>query len=129
MTKRLVAVTGNYQAKDGQQKAEYTEIGVIISGKNGKDYALLDPAINLAGVLVKQNVLALKKGEQPSDKVMVSLFEQDNQQQSPQGQQQQQQYNQAPQQGYNQAPQQAPQQYQQPSGYQQQPNPAHYPQR
>lgn len=99
MTKRLVAVTGEYLSKqDNQQKAEYTEIGVIIVGKNGKEYALLDPAINLAGVLLKQNALAAKRNESPSDKVMLSVFEQDNQQQAQQGYQQPQQ--QAPQQGY-----------------------------
>ena len=108
MTKRLVAVTGEYTSKqDNQQKAEYTEIGVIIVGKNGKEYALLDPAINLAGVLMKQNALAAKRNEPPSDKVMLSVFEQDNQQQAPQqGFQQQPQYNQAPQQNFQQAPQQ-----------------------
>ena len=102
MTKRLVAITGEYVSKqDNQQKAEYTEIGVIITGKNGKDYALLDPAINLAGVLMKQNALAAKRNEPPSDRVMLSVFEQDNQQQG-----QQQQGYQQPQQGYQQQPQQ-----------------------
>lgn len=102
MTKRLVAVTGNYTNKEGQEKAEYTEIGVIITGKNGKDYALLDPAINLAGVLLKQNALAAKRGEAPSDRVMLSVFEQDNQQQPQQGfNQPQQQFNQN-QQGFSQ---------------------------
>lgn len=106
MTKRLVAITGEYVSKqDNQQKAEYTEIGVIITGKNGKDYALLDPAINLAGVLMKQNALAAKRNEPPSDRVMLSVFEQDNQQQG-----QQQQGYQQPQQGYQQQPQQAPMQ-------------------
>lgn len=110
MTKRLVAVTGEYLSKqDNQQKAEYTEIGVIIVGKNGKEYALLDPAINLAGVLLKQNALAAKRNEPPSDKVMLSVFEQDNQQQGQQGYQQQGNYQQ-PQQGYQQPQQQAPQQ-------------------
>lgn len=104
MTKRLVAVTGEYISKqDSQQKAEYTEIGVIITGKNGKDYALLDPSVNLAGVLMKQNSLAAKRNEPPSSTVMVSLFEQDAQQQ-PQGG-----YQQAPAQGYQQG-------YQQPNG-------------
>lgn len=108
MTKRLVAVTGEYLSKqDNQQKAEYTEIGVIIVGKNGKEYALLDPAINLAGVLLKQNALAAKRNEPPSDKVMLSVFEQDNQQQPQQGYQQQGNYQQ---QGYQQPQQQAPQQ-------------------
>lgn len=98
MTKRLVAVTGNYISKQDQsEKAEYTEIGVIITGKNGKEYALLDPAINLAGVLLKQNALAAKRNEPPSDRVMLSVFEQDNQQQG-----QQQGYQQQPQQGYQQ---------------------------
>lgn len=105
MTKRLCAVTGEYQSKEGQQKAEFTEVGVIITGKNGKEYALLDPAINLAGVLLKQNVLAVKRGEQPSDRVMLSLFENDNQQQGNQG-------------GYQQPTQQQPQ-YGQPPAYQQ----------
>lgn len=109
MTKRLVAVTAEYTNKEGQQKAEYTEIGVIITGKNGKDYALLDPAINLAGVLLKQNALAAKRGEAPSDRVMLSVFEQDNQQGQQGGYQQ-------PVQGYQQAPQ---QQYQQAPAYQQ----------
>ena len=95
MTKRLSAVTGEYMDKaTNQQKAEWTNIGVIITGKNGKDYALLDPAINLAGVLLKQNALAAKKGEAPSDMVMTSIFEE---QQAGYNQQ-----NQAPQQGYNQ---------------------------
>ena len=114
MTKRLVAVTGEYQ-KDGQPKAEYTEIGVIITGKNGKEYALLDPAINLAGVLMKQNALSAKRNEPPGDKVLLSLFEQDNQQQNNQQQQPQGNY-----QGQQQQQQQQPQSNQQQGGYQQQ---------
>lgn len=108
MTKRLSAVTGNYTNQQGEQKAEWTNVGVIITGKNGKEYALLDPSVNLAGVLLKQNQIAIKKGEQPSDMVMLSVFdEQQNQQQQPQQQQpQQQQYNQAPQQQGGLAPQQ-----------------------
>lgn len=113
MTKRLVAITGEYVSKqDNQQKAEYTEIGVIITGKNGKDYALLDPAINLAGVLMKQNALAAKRNEPPSDRVMLSVFEQDNQQQG----QQQQGYQQTMQHGYQQQTQYAPTQ-QPPRGF------------
>ena len=103
MTKRLCAVTGEYQSKEGQQKAEFTEIGVIITGKNGKEYALLDPAINLAGVLLKQNALAAKRNEPPSDRVMLSVFENDNQQQvgyqQPMQQPAQQGYQAPPQQG------------------------------
>lgn len=105
MAKRLSAVVGEYQDKQGQQKAEWANIGVIGTGKNGKEYVLLDPTVNLAGVLVKQNVLAQKRNEAPSDMVMTSVFEDDNNQNN----------NQAPQQqGYQQAPQQAPAQ----QGYQ-----------
>ena len=83
MTKRLSAVVGEYNDKQtNQPKAEWQNIGVIITGKNGKDYALLDPSINLAGVLLKQNVLAAKKGEAPSDMVMTSIFEDSNQNQN-----------------------------------------------
>lgn len=122
MTKRLVAKTGVYQ-KDGQEKGEYTKIGVVLSNENG-EFALFDPAVNLAGVLLKQNALAAKQGKQASDMVMVSIFtdDQQGQQQNNQGQQQggyqqqnnQQQNNQGYQQqgqqqnnqgGYNQAPQ------------------------
>ena len=104
MTKRLSAVVGEYTDKNNQSKAEWQNVGVLITGKNGKEYALLDPTVNLAGVLLKQHVLAQKKNEAPSDMVMTSVFdEQQNQQQNNQGQQQggyQQQQNQ--QQGYNQ---------------------------
>lgn len=85
MTKRLSAVVGEYQ-KDGQQKAEWVNIGIIGVGKNNKEYVLLDPTINLAGILLKQNVLAVKRGENPSDMVMASIFEENN---AAQGQQQQ----------------------------------------
>ena len=106
MTKRLSAVVGEY-TKDGQQKAEWANIGVVGIGKNGKEYVLLDPTVNLAGVLLKQNVLAQKRNEQASDMVMASLFEDSNQGQqggyNQQAPQQQGGYNQqAPQQGYNQ---------------------------
>lgn len=117
MTKRLVAVTGEYiSKKDNAQKAEYTEIGVILIGKNGKEYALLDPAINLAGVLLKQNALAAKRNEPPSDKVMLSVFEDAAQNQQAPQQPNAPYGNHAPQQGnYNQAPQGYPQQnYNQP---------------
>ena len=112
MTKRLSAVTGNYTNQQGEQKAEWTNVGVIITGKNGKDYALLDPSVNLAGVLLKQNQIAIKKGEQPSDMVMLSVFDEQQNQQQPQ-----QQYNQAPQQQGGFAPQQQYQGQQQQQGF------------
>lgn len=80
MTKRLSAVVGEYTNKENQQKAEWSNIGIIGVGKNNKEYVLLDPTVNLAGILLKQNVLAQKRNEAPSDMVMASIFEEQPQQ-------------------------------------------------
>ena len=101
MTKRLSAVVGEYTNKENQQKAEWVNIGIIGVGKNNKEYVLLDPTINLAGILLKQNVLAQKRNEAPSDMVMTSIFEEQPQQQNNQGFQQNNQQQQ-PQQGFQQ---------------------------
>lgn len=97
MAKRLVAKVGEYQ-KDGQAKGEYQRLGVLMQGNDGGEYMLLDPSINLAGVLIKQNALAASKGGQQRDTVMVSVFDDANQNQQQGGFNQQQQ----PQQGFNQ---------------------------
>ena len=86
MTKRLVAKTGEFQNQQGETKGEYTKIGVLMDGNDGQ-YMLLDPTVNLAGVLAKQNVMAMNQGKPMRDSVMVSVYENENQQQ---GQQQQQ---------------------------------------
>lgn len=83
MAKRLVVKTGEYTNQQGETKGEYTKIGVILNNQNG-DFILIDPTINLAGVLLKQNALAAKQGKQPSDSVMVSVFEDQQQQSQPQ---------------------------------------------
>ena len=90
MARRLAAKVGTYQ-KDGATKGEYAKLGVILSNQNG-DYLLIDPSINLAGVLIKQNLMAKAEGKPERDMVMVSVFD-DSQQQ-----------------GQQSAPQQAPQQ-------------------
>lgn len=95
--KDIVAVTGEY-TKDGQQKAEFTKIGAIgFSQQSGKEFVLLDPSVSLAGVLAKQNALALKRGEEQRANIMCSVFDKSAQQQQPQ-------------QGYQQQPQQPQQQ-------------------
>ena len=110
MTKRLSAVVGEYNDKQtNQQKAEWASIGVIGVSSKGKEYMLLDPTINLAGVLLKQNILAANKGEKLSDMVMVSIIDEQNQAQN----------NNQNQGGYQQNAQ------QQSNGFQQQP-PANY---
>lgn len=89
MNKRIVARVGSYVSKQtGEEKKEYQNIGVILAGENG-EYGLLDPCINLAGVLLKQNILAAKEGKPPRDKVAFSIFSDDpkpqqTQQQAPQ---------------------------------------------
>jgi hypothetical protein len=101
MTKRIVAVTGEYQNQQGETKAEFTNVGIIGVSSSGKEYMLLDPLYSAAGVLAKQNALAFKRGEPIKDMVMCSVFENDNNQ-GQQGQQGQQQGygNQGQQQGY-----------------------------
>lgn len=119
MAKKIVAVVGEYQNQQGEQKAEFCEIGVVNVSQNGKEYVLLDPTVNIAGVLAKQNALAAKKGEQVRDMVMCSLFERDTQQQP------------APQQGYappqqGYAQQHPPTQAAPPQGYAQPPQGGNY---
>lgn len=93
--KRLSAVVGEYTDKQsGQQKADWSNVGIIGVSAKGKEYMLLNPEVSLAGLLVKQNVLAANKGEKLSDMVMISIIDEqtqsNNQQQNNnQGQQQQ----------------------------------------
>lgn len=79
MAKKLVAKIGEYE-KDGQTKGRYLTIGVILSNDNG-EYALLDPCVNLAGALQQQNMTNHKSGRKTGDKLMVSIFDDDNRQQ------------------------------------------------
>lgn len=104
MAKRLVVKIGEYTNNQGETKGEYTKIGVILNNQNG-EFAILDPSVNLAGVLLKQNSLAAKQNKQPSDGVMVSIFED---QQNGQGSQRQGQQQPQNQQGYQQRSQQTP---------------------
>ena len=78
--KRLVAKTGTY-TKDGEEKGEYVKIGVILSNDNG-EYAILDPAINMAGIAYKQRVNGIAK--QGADSVIASIFTDEPKQNAPQ---------------------------------------------
>jgi hypothetical protein len=78
MTKRLTAKIGTYE-KDGQTKGRYANLGVILSNDNG-EYMLMDPTVSLAGILALQNAMAAATGGQMRDRVMVSVFADDNQQ-------------------------------------------------
>lgn len=78
MAKRIVAKTGEYTNQQGEQKANWTEIGVILSNQHG-EYIMLNPTVDLAGVLMKQRVLAQKTGKTSGDNVMCSIFDNSNQ--------------------------------------------------
>lgn len=73
MVKRLMAKVGTYE-KDGQTKGRYVEVGVIMENQNG-EYALFDPSVNLAGVLMQQHAMAQQTGGRSGDRVMVSIFD------------------------------------------------------
>ena len=110
MSKKLIAKVGTYQ-KNGETKNEYDELGVMLENDNGP-YILLDPSINLACVLIKQNIQAAVEGKQARSNVMISVFDSEqNQQQNNNQNMQQQQPNQQQQQNNN--------------GYQNQQNPAY----
>lgn len=80
MAKRLVIKTGEYTNQQGETKGEYTRIGVLMQGNDGGEYLLLDPTVNLAGALTKQNMMNHKNNKPVRDSVMVSVFD-DSQQQ------------------------------------------------
>lgn len=75
MTKRLMAKVGEYE-KNGETKGEYVRIGVILQSQHG-EYALIDPSVNLAGVLIKQRMLNPQKA---GTSVLASIFTDDRQQ-------------------------------------------------
>lgn len=77
MPRKIVAKVGEFQ-KDGQTKSRWQNVGVIMSNDNG-EYILLDPLVSMAGILSAQNALAMTKGDQVRDRVMCSVFEDDNQ--------------------------------------------------
>ena len=81
--KRLVVKTGSYTDREGNQKNNYERLGVLMENSNGM-YLLLKPSMSLAGLHMLQN----PNGDR--DRLMVSVFEDDNQrgqqrQRQPQG--------------------------------------------
>ena len=80
MKKKLMAKIGTYQ-KDGQTKNRYLQLGMMDENQYGP-YIMLDATTDLAGVLQLQNLMI----ENPGTRVMVSLFDvqQQGQDQQPQ---------------------------------------------
>ena len=77
MPKRLSVAGRKYTNRDNQEKTEWTSVGVLNIDRNGKEYILLDPKINLAGLPIGENGM-----------VMVGVFEEQQQDQQRQPQQQ-----------------------------------------
>jgi len=115
--KKLVAKVGEYTNNNGETKGRYTNLGVLMTGSDGGEYMLLDPTVNMAGVFALQAAMNAKNGKQDSDRVMVSVWEENNQQQG-QGAPQQQGQQQAPQQQQGGYQQQQSQSFQNGQGYQ-----------
>jgi len=115
MAKQLSAKVGEFTNQQNEQKGEYIKLGVLMPGQSG-EFLLLDPTVSLAGVLAKQNALAISSGKPVRDSVMVSVF--DDSQQNQGGYQQQGQSQGQQQGGY----QQQDNNNQQQGGYQQQPS-------
>ncbi len=81
MARRITAKIEEYQ-KDGQTKGKYIEIGVILENSNG-EYMMLNPTVDLAGVLMKQRILAQETGKKVGGSVLCSIFDNDNQSSQP----------------------------------------------
>lgn len=109
--KDILVVNREYTKQDGTPGAEFVKVGVMGVSPNGKEYIILEPHVNLAG---------LPRSEKGG--VMCSVVDKNNQQQN-QGQNNQGGYNQ--QQNvptYEQSQQGHQQQYNQNQGYNQQQN-------
>lgn len=74
--RKLSAKIGSYE-KDGQTKSRWQSLGVIME-KDGGEFLLLDPTVNLGAVLMLQRIEAQKTGHKPGDRVMVSIFSDDD---------------------------------------------------
>ncbi len=56
---------GSYTTQDGQEKTVWKELGVIMTSQTGKEFALLDPTVNLSGF----------PREPGKDMIIASIFE------------------------------------------------------
>lgn len=73
----LVVKVGEYQNQQGETKARYENIGTVMQGDNGM-FAIMKRTFNPAGV----------PNPDGKDSIIVSMFEQQNNQQQNQGMQQ-----------------------------------------
>ena len=99
MAKSLTIKIGTYTNNEGQEKGNYVRLGTLMQGQDGGEYLIIDPTVSLAGCLARQNMMNHKARKPTRDSLMVSIFD-NNQQQVPQQQAPQ---NQLPNQASNQA--------------------------
>jgi len=76
MAKSISAKIETYKNKDGETKNKYIDVGVILENTHG-EYVMLDPAVDLAGVLMKQRLLAQETGKKAGGSVICSIFDND----------------------------------------------------
>ena len=76
--KKITAKIESYTDKEGNQKGKYVDIGVILSNDNG-EYILLNPTVDLSGVLIKQRLMNPQKA---GGSVMCNIFTDEPRQQS-----------------------------------------------
>jgi len=86
MAKTLSAKVGEYTNSENQTKGEYVRVGVMLQGNDSGEFLLLDPSVNIAGCLTKQNLLNHKAGKQIRDSLLVSIFDDSNKQSGQQSQ-------------------------------------------
>jgi len=65
MRKKIMIASGSYTDNAGQTKTIWQEVGVIMTSQAGKEFALLNPVINLAGF----------PREPGKDMIIASIFE------------------------------------------------------
>ena len=75
--KNLSVKTREYKDRDGNPKATWVNIGVIMESDSGKPFMLLDKWINFAGI-------PDFSGKENNGSVMVAMFDVDNNYQSSQ---------------------------------------------
>ena len=88
MAKSLTCKIGTYINQQGETKGNYVRLGSLMQGQDEGEYMILDPTFSLAGCLARQNIMNHKDGKPIRDSLMVSIFDNNGQQQAPrQGQQ------------------------------------------
>jgi len=83
MAKTLSAKVGEFTNQQGETKGQFTRIGVLMQGNDGGEFLLLDPTVNIAGCLTKQNMLNHKNGKPIRDSLLVSIYDNSNQKTAP----------------------------------------------